>query len=104
MIEKLVKEIIIPSECHQQRLDSVLAQLLPSYSRSQISTWIKEGAIRVNAHLCKPKDKAIVGSSVTIEVQLIPAVTDFTLCQPEAIPLTVIYEDEELLLINKPAV
>lgn len=103
MMEHIQKQFIIPREYHHQRVDTVLAQLLPDYSRSQISTWIKTGAVQMNHRPCKPKDKASGGDLIDLEVHFSSDPSDFNQCEPENIPLTVIYEDDEVLVINKPA-
>lgn len=103
MIEHIQKQITVPREYHSQRLDSVIAQLLPEYSRSQISNWIKSGAVTLNQKTCKPKDKAQDGDLIELCVDLNEVDSDFALCEPEDIPLDIIYEDEEVLVLNKPA-
>ncbi|RUR19780.1 23S rRNA pseudouridine(1911/1915/1917) synthase RluD [Legionella sp. km535] len=103
MIEHIQKQITIPREYHSQRIDSVLAQLLPEYSRSQISNWIKSGAVTLNNKPCKPKDKTLDGDLIKIHVDLNRIDTDFTQCEPESIPLDIIYEDDDVLVLNKPA-
>lgn len=104
MIEHIQQQITIPQEHHNQRIDAVLAQLLPDYSRSVISNWIKTGAIKRNQQLCKPKDKAMGGDLIDINVDFTAAIdADFKLSQPENIPLDIIYEDDDVLVINKPA-
>lgn len=97
------KILTIPFEFHGERLDSALAQMLPEFSRSQLSHWIKSDFIQVNQHPCKPKDKALAGDVIEIRAHFVPENTLFTHCQPEEIPLNIIYEDDELLIINKPA-
>lgn len=104
MIEHIQKQFTIPREYHNQRVDSVLAQLLPEYSRSQISTWIKTGAIKMNSTQCRPKDKISGGAFIEIDVNFSQSIdADFKLSKPEAIPLCVIHEDDDVLVINKPA-
>lgn len=104
MIEHIQKQLTVPSEYHNQRVDAVLAQLLPEYSRSLISTWIKTGAIKKNQHPCKPKDKTLGGDLIEIDVDFTAAIdADFKSSEPENIPLDIIYEDDEVLVINKPA-
>lgn len=103
MIENIQQNLIIPREHHQQRLDAVLAKMLPDFSRSQISAWIKDGSIRVNQALCKPKDKVRENDQVDIRVEFNPIDTDFAYCQAQPIPLEIVYEDDDLLVINKPA-
>lgn len=103
MIEQIQKQLIIPREHHHQRIDSVLAQLLPEYSRSQLSEWIKTGAVTLNHRPCKPKDKISGGDLVEITVNFIPQIDDdFKLSTAEDIPLDIIYEDKEVLVLNKP--
>jgi len=103
MIEHIQKQFTVPKECHNQRLDTVIAQLLPEYSRSQISTWIKTGAIAVNHKQCKPKDKALSGDQIDIDVNITAETNSFADCMAEEIPLEVIFEDHEVLVLNKPA-
>jgi 23S rRNA pseudouridine1911/1915/1917 synthase len=103
MIDHLQKQITVPREYHSQRIDSVLAQLLPEYSRSQISNWIKTGAITMNHRPCKPKDKVWDGDLIELNVDFVEVDADFNLCEAEDIPLDVIFEDEEVLVLNKPA-
>lgn len=103
MINKLTQTMTVPETCHGQRLDLVLAQLLSEYSRSQLTNWIKEGYILLNQKTCKPKDKACMGDILTVDVAFTPLVSDFKTCLPEEIPLDCIYEDEDILIINKQA-
>lgn len=103
MIEPIHKKITVPREYHNQRIDSVLAHLLPEYSRSQISTWIKSGTILLNQKTCKPKDKVLDGDLIEIDVDLTVVDNDFNQCAPEEIPLDIIFEDEDILVLNKSA-
>lgn len=103
MIEHIQKQLTVPREYHSQRIDSVLAQLLPEYSRSQISTWIKSGAVKVNQKTCKPKDKALDGDVIEVNVDFTPLDSNFNLCEAEDIPLNIVFEDTDVLIINKPA-
>lgn len=95
----LKKEALIQSHHHGLRVDVVLAQLFPDFSRSQLSHWLKAGDITLNQQIYKPKDKVFGGELVTLDVDLEPENTKF---QAEAIPLAIVYEDEHILLINKP--
>ncbi len=103
MIEHIQKQLTIPREHHNQRIDTVLAHLLPEYSRSQISTWIKNGTAVLNQKTCKPKDKVAEGDLIEINVNLNLIDNNFDQCTAEDIPLDIIFEDEELLVLNKPA-
>jgi 23S rRNA pseudouridine1911/1915/1917 synthase len=102
MIKHIQKQLTVPREYHNQRIDSVLAHLLPEYSRSQISAWIKNGTATLNQKTCKPKDKVADGDHIEINVDLNLVDHNFDQCAPEDIPLHIIFEDEELLVLNKP--
>jgi len=103
MIESSNQELIVPRECHGQRVDAVLAQLMPAYSRSQLTSWLKQGKITVNHRLLKPKEKVNGGELIIFAVD--PATLDNKVerCEPENIPLDIIYEDDSLMVINKPS-
>lgn len=87
-------------EHHGKRLDVVLALLFPDYSRSQLSNWLKEGSIKLNEQLARPKDKVLGGERVEVNVQFTPQIEQ---SKPENIPLNIVYEDDELIVLNKPA-
>jgi 23S rRNA pseudouridine1911/1915/1917 synthase len=81
------------------RLDHVLVDQLQDYSRSRVQKWIRQGDVRVNDVIVTKTGYALEGGEV-VQV-LIPAISDSNLT-PEAIPLDVIFENEDLLVINKP--
>lgn len=103
MSNHIQKQFLVSSEYHNQRIDSVLAQLLPEYSRSQLSHWIKSGTVLLNKSPCKPKDKVAGNSQIDIDIHLTEVNTDFNSCEPQEIPLNIVYEDNEVLVLNKPA-
>ena len=82
------------------RLDAALAKLLPDYSRSRLTTWIKDGAVTVNGKSAQPKEKMIGGEQLQVTVQESEEVLAFT---PEPMDLDIIYEDDTVLVLNKPA-
>ncbi|SFV54759.1 Ribosomal large subunit pseudouridine synthase D [hydrothermal vent metagenome] len=89
----------IPNSLKGERIDFALATLLNEFSRSKITTWIKKNRIQLNGKVVKPKDK-VVGEeilSVLIEKDI------HSEWLAEDIPLNIIYEDEDILVINKPA-
>jgi len=100
MTDLLLKEAIVTAEYHGQRVDLVLAQLFPDYSRSQLSNWLKKGLITVNQRQYKPKDKLCGGEHITLRIVLDQKNPS---CLAQDIPLQVIFEDQDLLIINKPA-
>ncbi len=89
----------IPPAEGGQRLDRVLAELFPDYSRSRLSQWIKAGWVRVDGRRLSPSNRVIGGEWVEVEVQ--PESEERWEAQP--IPLAIRYEDEALLVIDKPA-
>ncbi|EKF74501.1 pseudouridylate synthase [Alcanivorax hongdengensis A-11-3] len=82
-----------------QRLDQVAAELFDGFSRSRLQGWIKSGALTVNGKSAKPKDKLTGNESLALEAVIEPEIED----QPQSIQLQVVYEDDDLLVINKPA-
>ncbi|MDA8362619.1 MAG: 23S rRNA pseudouridine(1911/1915/1917) synthase RluD [Gammaproteobacteria bacterium] len=89
----------LPAEHAGRRLDQVLAGLLPDFSRSQIQKWIRSGLVQVDAATARARDRVRGGEQVRITVQP-PAGERW---EAQGIPLEVIYEDDELLVIDKPA-
>jgi 23S rRNA pseudouridine1911/1915/1917 synthase len=89
----------IPEPLAGRRLDQALAQLFPEYSRARIQQWIETGKVLVNGQVKRSRDKVVAHQLVTIDVEMVKQ----DIWQPQAIPLTIVYEDEELLVINKPA-
>ncbi|AFY72435.1 pseudouridine synthase, RluA family [Synechococcus sp. PCC 7502] len=86
-------------EVPQERLDSYLAQKLEEISRSQIQKLIQQGFVQINESVCTEKKTLLkVGDRLILEV---PEVQPLDL-QPQSIPLEILYEDEHLLVINKP--
>ena len=92
--------LTVPLEMAGGRLDAVLAKLMPDYSRSRLSSWIKEGAVIVNDKPAQPKDKMIGGELIAVTVRPSEENLAFT---PEPMDLDIIYEDDTVIVINKPA-
>lgn len=80
------------------RIDKQLGHHFNQYSRSQIQKWIGDGNVKVNGHPVKPKYKLAVGDEVTIEPEK-PQKIDL---EPENIPLDIVYEDDDVVVVNKP--
>jgi 23S rRNA pseudouridine1911/1915/1917 synthase len=91
----------IPSQYFGQRVDVVLAQLFPEFSRSQLTSWLKSGAITIDQRLFRPKDKVCGGEHIELHIPL-PSHANHP-CEAENIPFGVIFEDEHLLVVHKPA-
>jgi len=90
----------IPSDLGGQRLDVALQKMLPEHSRSRLQAWIKDGLVKVDGAGSTAKTKVWGGERVVVEVQPKPEQQAF---KPQDIPLDIVYEDEHILVINKPA-
>lgn len=99
MIDRVELQASVPQEMHGSRLDQVAARLFPQYSRSRLQEWIKSGAVSVDGKQCRPRDKVLVGASVQIDAQLETEVA----WQGQDIALDIVYEDDTLFVVNKPA-
>jgi 23S rRNA pseudouridine1911/1915/1917 synthase len=82
----------------QDRLDQVVAALFPQYSRSRLQSWIKSGQLLVDGVAWRPRDKVSGGELVEID-----AVASTISDEAEDIPLDIVFEDESILVINKPS-
>jgi len=96
---KIQKTVQIPLEAAGQRLDQALSSLWPDYSRNRIQAWIRDGRITVNGVTMKPRSKVLGGETVVLDAEEADKVED----QAQAIELNIVYEDEHLIVINKPA-
>ncbi|SMB78603.1 ribosomal large subunit pseudouridine synthase D [Pasteurella testudinis DSM 23072] len=88
-------------QLHQlgQRLDQALAECFPDYSRSRIKTWIEQDRVQVNGVVAnKPREKVYGDEQILINVE-IEEEDRFT---AQDIPLNIVYEDDDILVINKP--
>jgi 23S rRNA pseudouridine1911/1915/1917 synthase len=92
-------EAVVPHDMAGDRIDQVMAKLFPDFSRSRISDWIKQGRATVDGEFWKPKARVAGGELL----ELSAIVESHTEAIPQAIPLDVVYEDDHLIVINKPA-
>ena len=99
MIDKVELQASVPQSLHGSRLDQVAAQLFPQYSRSRLQEWIKAGAVSVDGQHCRPRDKVAEGACVQIDALLEVEVV----WQGQDIALDIVYEDDTILVVNKPA-
>ena len=92
-------EIIITSETEGKRLDAVLAEMTDGLSRSFLQKLFEEGKVFRNGKLCSKKEKGVEGDCILVQI---PAPEKLEV-EAEDIPLEIIYEDDDLLVVNKPA-
>ena len=90
--------IIIPERMTGDRLDVALSEMLPNYSRSKITAWIKSGDALINNKVFKPKDK-VNGSQMVMLSLNKKQNNDWS---AENIALNIVFEDEDIIIINKP--
>jgi len=91
---------VMPDELAGLRLDKALSELFPEFSRGRLQRWLKEGAIVVDAQSARARDKTRGGESVVLTRPEEQQIESFV---PEPVDLNVVYEDETLLVIDKPA-
>lgn len=89
----------IPLEMAGERLDKALAMSLPDYSRNRLKTWVEAGAVMVDGKVTKARYILRGGESIKVFPQEMPEQHAFS---PQDIPLDVVYEDDSLIVINKP--
>jgi len=88
----------IPEALAGRRLDQALAELLPDYSRSRLTGWIKEGAVRIDGEGVVPRQIVVGGETVVLQVRLEREID----AEAEPIDLDIRYEDADVLVVNKP--
>ena len=89
---------VVPTECDGMRLDQAAAKMFPDFSRARLQSWIKSGALRVNGEPTNQRTKVAVGSVLELQVELEPEVA----WSGESLPLDILFEDEDILILNKP--
>jgi len=97
--QDLPRTATVPSSAAGRRFDAALAELFPEFSRSRLSEWVKSGDARLDGQTVRPRDLVRGGETVTLTVVL----DTQTHALPEDIPLDVLYEDEHVLVLDKPA-
>lgn len=96
----VVSEVTVPAQLGGQRFDQIAAELFPDYSRARLQSWIKSGDLTVDGGIAKPKEKLETGRRLQLRAVLEPTNPEW---QPQAIDLDVVYEDDDILVLNKPA-
>ncbi len=99
MAETIELESEVPEELSNSRFDQIAAQLFTDYSRARLQIWIKSGELTVNGEVKKTRERLLSGDVLTLKAE----VEDEDRWEAEDIDLDIVYEDEALLVINKPA-
>lgn len=99
MTEFLKETYFVPDDLLGQRLDKALAKMLDGQSRSTLQTWIKNGWVLVDEETPAQKDKVLGGEQIEV---FVPQISDSS-WEAQDIPLEVMHEDDELMVVNKPA-
>jgi len=89
----------VPLSMSGLRFDQAASELFPDFSRSRLQSWIKDGQLKIDGGMRKAKDKVIGGEVLEINAELEAQGA----WEPELIQLNIVYEDEYLMIINKPA-
>lgn len=92
--------LTVPDDCAGLRLDQALARLFPSHSRSRLQSWLKAGLVTLDGGTRDAKQKVWGGEALQV---CPPMAASETASLPEDIPLEIVFEDECMLVINKPA-
>lgn len=102
MSEEIIDEqAIVPDAMAGSRLDRVAAELFPDYSRVRLQDWIRAGELQVDGRVLRPRDKLLGRETLQLRTrQQSRADSDWS---AEQLGLDIVYEDEDLLVINKPA-
>ena len=99
MKQQISQQNRVSLELSGQRLDQVAVQLFPQFSRARLQEWIKSGQITLAGRAVKPNTKVAGGETIQLEVEL----RDEGDWQAEDLGLQIVHEDDDLLIINKPA-
>ena len=91
--------LTVPGECAGMRLDLALVRLLPEYSRSRLQEWVGQGLVKLDGAPASVKQKVWGGEALEVAPQPHPSEQPY---QPESIALNIVFEDESILVLNKP--
>ena len=100
MSEIIQHKDTVPDSCLGKRLDQSLAIMFPDYSRSRLKDWILAGCVTVNGDvLTRAREKMYGGEIIAIDAEVEPELR----FEAQNIKLDIVYEDDDILVINKPA-
>lgn len=93
------RQATVPPELAGLRLDRAAAEIWSDYSRSRIQQWIASGELKLNGLPAQARQKLKGGETIAVDAELQPV----SAALPEAIALDIVFEDEHLIVLNKPA-
>ena len=94
-----VRHARVPAALAGRRFDVAVAELFPEFSRSRLAAWIRSGDLLLDGRAARPRDPVAGGEAVSLDAVLEEQTTD----APEEMALSVLHEDAEVLVIDKPA-
>jgi len=98
MTTRLSLHALVTPALDGARLDQAAAALFSGYSRVRLQQWIKEGGLLVNGRQLRGKDRINAGDALVLETELAVEETH----EPEAVALDIVYEDDDIIVLNKP--
>jgi 23S rRNA pseudouridine1911/1915/1917 synthase len=100
MAEIIQHQETVPQACLGKRLDQTIAEMFPDYSRSRLKEWILGGQVKVDGKVViKAREKMFGGELIDINAEIEPEIR----FEAQNIPLNIVYEDDDIIVINKPA-
>lgn len=101
MTARIALSATVPDELDGARLDQIAASLFADYSRGRLQQWIKDGYLLVNAQQKRSKDRLMAGDRLELKTELEESADHDW--QAEPLQLDIVYEDDDILVLNKPA-
>lgn len=98
-LERIQRKAQVPFHLAGKRLDVVAAELFSEYSRARLQAWISDGQLQVNGQIGKSKDRVMAMAELQLDAEQSLQTVD----TPEAMALDIVYEDDSILVLNKPA-
>ncbi len=96
--DSISRTALVPDALHGRRVDQALAALFPDYSRSRLQRWLRDGNVRIDGGILRAKDKVKSGARIVLDAPVEIETVD----RPQAIPLSVVFEDSHIVVIEKP--
>ena len=98
-MERISRKVEVPADLAGKRLDQAAALLMSEFSRSRLKTWIDDGRLTVDGMSAQAKSRLAGGEELVLETELEPLAE----VGAEPIPLTIVWQDAQLFVIDKPA-